>query len=80
MKHIIEFNLSSENPDYLDEEHDLRQMMKAKTLFIAIGKFDEYMRGIYKWGDGGVPFTIDSCREKWYEIMNDYDIDLDAME
>ena len=73
MKAILEFDLQDESDAYT---HEL--MFKSKDLKMAICDIEQAFRKIYKYGQDRKDVSeFEEMRDKFYEIINEYNINLD---
>lgn len=68
MRASFEFDLPDENEEY-------KMHVKASDVHCAVWSFAEWIRGVCKHGNPN-DFNADKCREKFYECLREYDVDL----
>ena len=54
-----------------------KRAARADDAFSFIWEFEQYLRGQYKWGDPAD--DIEKIYEKWFEVKDENDIDLDKL-
>ena len=54
-----------------------KRVAKADDAFSFIWEFQQYLRSQYKWGDP--PDDIEKIYDKWFEKLNDNDINMDEL-
>ena len=60
----------------ITDPEDIKRAVKALDLCLCLWDIDQHLRSEYKYGDNEAAYAI---REKVYEIMNQYDINLDSL-
>lgn len=69
MKATLRYNLPEEEKDFL-------RAAKALDLALTLWDIQQYLRGVDKWNTGD---DIEKIREKFYDILNEHDINLDKL-
>lgn len=78
MKAILEFNLN-------DPEDVISHMRASKALDMALCLWDieQYLRAQTKYAPDSMPKeaynALSEARDKFYEILNDYSVDMDRI-
>ena len=69
MKVTIEFNLP-------DEEYEYRNSVKANEMYNALRDMKNSLRNTLKYGElsGAEYKTMESIQDKFFEILNEYEI------
>jgi hypothetical protein len=69
MKVTIEFNLP-------DDEYEYRNSVKANEMYNALWDIKQELRSALKYGElkGSEYKTIESMQDKFFEILNGYEI------
>jgi len=70
MKAILKYKLPKDRADF-------ERASKADDLCSFIWDFGQYLRGQEKWAEE--PDDIGKIRDKWVEMLNDNNIDLDKL-
>jgi len=77
-KAILEFNL-----DEFEDESAHMRCVKAKDMALALWDLDQHLRAQTKYAPDSMPGEVydalQETRDKLYEIMNSYNIDLDEL-
>lgn len=77
-KAILEFNL-----DEFEDESAHMRCIKAKDMALALWDLDQHLRAQTKYAPDSMPGEVydalQETRDKLYEIMNSYNIDLDEL-
>ena len=77
-KAILEFNL-----DEFEDETAHMRCVKAKDMALALWDLDQHLRAQTKYAPDSMPGEVydalQETRDKLYEIMNSYNIDLDEL-
>ena len=73
MKGILEFTLPEERGEFEDAQNGW------KWQCVVDSYLNEYLRPLWKHGQEGEPKATwaEEARDKLYEAMNDYNVDLD---